>query len=161
MLACNTSHTATVDILLKCGADVNVQRRLNGLSALMMASQTGDTKIAEILLNHGADVDMKDKNGATALMFARQNRHRELAKLLEAMSTTNVVLASPKSPFPVLSSIHEVTSGMYTKLVVAIIILCRKVRSTPFSQLTHCFTQSVHVYILCAVISQRYESVGS
>ena len=74
-----------IDLLLTHGADVNARLKRatlmrnhtpgegtlgEGATALMRAAKNGDYRATEILLKHGADVSLKQRNGATALLFA-------------------------------------------------------------------------------------------
>lgn len=55
--------------------------------SLMTAAAKGDIKVVKLLLGNGADADLKDKDGETAIIFARQYRRSEVVELLEAQST--------------------------------------------------------------------------
>ncbi len=72
----------TVDYLLKNGAEVDIQGTLEGFTALMTAAAEGQVDVVRVLLEHGADKDLEDKDGDTALSFARQNGHSEVIELL-------------------------------------------------------------------------------
>ncbi len=77
MLASRYSNTdstnATVELLLKAGAKIDLQEN-EGWTALMMASlysRTDSThETVQLLLEAGADVDLREKDGWTALMMA-------------------------------------------------------------------------------------------
>jgi len=83
MYAASGPFVETVGLLLKRGAEVNVQGTLEGFTALMTAAAEGLTEVVRILLAAGADRDIKDEDGDTALSFARQNGHAEVLALLE------------------------------------------------------------------------------
>jgi hypothetical protein len=53
--ACREGHTDVVDLLIKHGADVNVQRTNDGATALYIASQFGHTTIVDLLLKASAN----------------------------------------------------------------------------------------------------------
>ncbi|GAA5505184.1 hypothetical protein Rcae01_00625 [Novipirellula caenicola] len=72
----------TVELLIDNGADVNLKDETEGFTALMMAAAEGQMKVVEVLLEHGADKTMKDVDGDTAEVFARNNKHFEIADLL-------------------------------------------------------------------------------
>ena len=74
-----------IEMLLAKGADVNAKLKRatlmrnhtpgegtlgDGATALMRAAKNGDYRAMEILLKHGADVSLKQRQGATALLFA-------------------------------------------------------------------------------------------
>jgi ankyrin repeat protein len=83
----NDSHTALdiISMLLERGANPNAQLKKStltrahtpgepilgeGTTPLMRAAKNGDFRAMDVLVAHGADVSLKQKNGATALMFA-------------------------------------------------------------------------------------------
>lgn len=88
MYAINGSFTEVVGYLLKNGAEVNVQTKKQQFSALMTASAKGDVGVVQLLLDSGANADLKDKDGDTAVIFARQYRRSDVVELLEKQSTT-------------------------------------------------------------------------
>eukprot|EP01029_Cantina_marsupialis_P008587 TRINITY_DN202_c0_g2_i5.p1 TRINITY_DN202_c0_g2~~TRINITY_DN202_c0_g2_i5.p1 ORF type:complete len:2190 (+),score=448.19 TRINITY_DN202_c0_g2_i5:144-6713(+) len=61
--------------------DPNVQN-LHKRTGLMIAASTGHLNIVRLLLSYNADVTIQDKNGLTALDWARTARHSKIAKLL-------------------------------------------------------------------------------
>jgi ankyrin repeat protein len=83
MYASSGPFPEAVAMLLGWGANVNVQGSLEGFTALMTAAAEGHVEIVEILLAAGADRDLKDKDGDTALSFAKQNGHDKVVALLE------------------------------------------------------------------------------
>lgn len=84
MYASSGPFEETVKLLLAKGAEVNVQGTLEGFTALMTAAAEGQIEIVRRLLDHGADRSLEDKDGDTALSFARQQGHAEVVKLLES-----------------------------------------------------------------------------
>lgn len=67
-------------------ADVNAKDE-NGVTPLMIASAVGDMKIANDLILSGADIKARDKEGGTALNYARdENVFRFLKNLESAQS---------------------------------------------------------------------------
>ena len=84
MYASSGPFEETVKLLLTKGAQVNVQGTLEGFTALMTAAAEGQTEIVRRLLDHGADRSLEDKDGDTALSFARQKGHAEVVELLES-----------------------------------------------------------------------------
>jgi len=83
MFASSGPFAETVEYLLKNGADVDVQGTLEGFTPLMTAAAEGLVDIVRLLLAAGAGADIKDKDGDTALSFARQKGHSEVVELLE------------------------------------------------------------------------------
>lgn len=84
MYASTGNFPETVSLLLNNKAKINIADTKEHFTALMYAASEGQTKVAEILLRHGADPSMKDIDGDSALSFARQNKHDEVARLLES-----------------------------------------------------------------------------
>jgi len=54
----------------------------NGSTPLVIAAGEGHAGVVKILLEKGADKSLRDKWG-TALEFAQENGHQEIAALLE------------------------------------------------------------------------------
>lgn len=65
-LAVKRGNKETVEVLLKLGAQINIQDK-NGLSPLMVAAFLGNHEICQILLSNGADLKLKDSRNYTAL----------------------------------------------------------------------------------------------
>lgn len=66
MLACSKMNAECVRILLRNGADVNTQNRINGYSALMYVASSGSldsAPVARLLLDKGADIRLKNNCG--------------------------------------------------------------------------------------------------
>lgn len=81
-------HEDITRLLIQRGADVNQTDR-SDRSALMMAAYHGRLKHVQLLLDNGARVDLKDEDGDTALDFAIEKRHMEIADLLRSKSGVN------------------------------------------------------------------------
>jgi uncharacterized protein len=99
VLAAAAGHTATVERLLKAGAEIDaVDER--GWSALMRAAYFGNTDTVLALIRSGAAVDTREKDGgATALHFAaRQSRPETVKMLLEAGADPNSPLQNGWTP---------------------------------------------------------------
>ena len=84
MYASSGPFAETVDLLVKRGADPNVQGTLEGFTPLMTAAAEGLVDVVRLLLAAGADRAIEDKDGDTALSFARANGHTEVVTLLES-----------------------------------------------------------------------------
>jgi ankyrin repeat protein len=48
----------------------------------MAASLNGHTEIVELLADHGSELDLKNEDGATALIFASRHGNADIVKLL-------------------------------------------------------------------------------
>lgn len=79
-------NTATVEALLKAGANVNAVDGGEGYTALMFAAGEGHLAMAKLLLDAGADASIKDLDNETAAIHAANNGHTELARLLSTAS---------------------------------------------------------------------------
>lgn len=70
MCACVHGDIATVDVLLKAGADIELQQDNGDMTALMKAALWSHAAVVEKLSAAGADVNKTTRSGFTALMFA-------------------------------------------------------------------------------------------
>jgi len=101
ILAGNSGGTVPDDImrpLLNKGADLNAQDAM-GNSALIMAAQSGGMAGVEFLLGKGARVDLRNKDGMTALKYARKLHENERiysAKIVEERIVALLVKAGAK-----------------------------------------------------------------
>lgn len=77
-------NTATIEILLAHGADVNATQA-SGFTAIFSAAMANRKDLAELLLAHGADPHHKSAAGKTPADFARERGHYELATWLDAL----------------------------------------------------------------------------
>ena len=75
-------HLEAVKLLLENGADVNAKEEGEDLTALHLASYEGHLEIVKLLLENGANVNAQDKNGKTALYYARRGDHLGVKKHL-------------------------------------------------------------------------------
>ena len=87
MYAASGPFPETVRLLLDTGADENRQDKEEGFTALMYAAAEGQTKVVQVLLAHGANAPITDKDGDTALDFAKKNGHREAVEILRVRET--------------------------------------------------------------------------
>lgn len=67
--------------LLNKGVDPNCLD-IEQNTPLIHASRAGSTDVVEVLLDYGARMDATDNNGWTALMYAAQEAHPKIVKLL-------------------------------------------------------------------------------
>lgn len=94
MVAVSKGSEVIADLLLKHGADINVQRWRDGFTPLMIAVTKWDAPMVDLLLRNGADITLKDKNDETALSLATKQRRKTIINLLEeAQSIDHLVNA--------------------------------------------------------------------
>ena len=87
LVAASYCQRGAVELLLKCGANVNATGS-NGESALMWASSCGYLDVMKTLLDGGANVDMSDNDGFTALTGAAGgNQIEAMVKLVKRGAT--------------------------------------------------------------------------
>jgi len=84
--AVHYGHFKMVKILVAKGAQINLQT-LNGSTPLMEGVVRGlivddEIRIVHFLIDHGADVNIKDKEGHTALYYAKKNQDEGIVSLL-------------------------------------------------------------------------------
>ncbi len=78
-----------VKMILEKGAEVNKSERESGATALIFAAQNKEIsselrlEIVKMLLEHGADKKIKQKDGKTALDWAKEKKNLELFELLK------------------------------------------------------------------------------
>ncbi|NOR65238.1 MAG: hypothetical protein GQ468_04405 [Candidatus Scalindua sp.] len=79
-----------VDILLKCGADINTTDEA-GKTPLMLAAESGHKEIVECFLQKNAEIDIQDKQGHTALSLAAHvGKYEIIALLINAGSNIQI-----------------------------------------------------------------------
>ncbi len=83
MLAASNDHADVVDLLLRKGADIDHVERTLGWTALIWAAKRGHMQTVQTLLRHGADPSLRDLRGKTALDWANEKQHHEIAALLQ------------------------------------------------------------------------------
>lgn len=71
-------------ILLEAKADPNPRDWCRGQTALSLASEKGQEDIVQLLLDHDAAANIADDRGVTPMMYALQNDHAEIARMLAA-----------------------------------------------------------------------------
>ncbi len=86
-MAARLGHTEAANILITAGAPLDNVNRM-GWTALIEAVVLGNgganhVAIVEALVKAGADTDIADRNGRTALDYARQRRYDGMIKILE------------------------------------------------------------------------------
>ena len=83
MYAAAGPNTQTVKHLIDHGANLDIQDTEEGFTALMFAAAEGEAEVIKVLLSHGANIKITDKDGDTALCFAKKNGHQEAVQELE------------------------------------------------------------------------------
>lgn len=82
MLAVENNHMSVVLYLLAAGAQLDA-RSEDGMTCLHLAAQSGHGEICNVLLNTGRiDVNVQDDGGWTPLVWAAENQHVNVVKLL-------------------------------------------------------------------------------
>jgi ankyrin repeat protein len=54
----------------------------NGGTALIYAAIRGSVEVVQVLLQHGADVNARDRDSKTALTYAVERGHQDIARLI-------------------------------------------------------------------------------
>lgn len=75
------ARSIAVELLLKNGADVNIQDK-NGWTALMLSIREGHIIVVKVLLKNGADVNLKNSDGKAAIDYAKLGNHTRIVELL-------------------------------------------------------------------------------
>ena len=70
-----------VELLVKQGADVNLQNR-TGDTALICAARNGNYKVVAYLLANGADIEVKSIHGMTADDWAQRKGHQGISRMI-------------------------------------------------------------------------------
>lgn len=82
MLAASSGSLELVNILIECGADVNLQNK-DGSTALMFACENRNIEIVKRLLEvPGCNAGLEDNDRKTALKIATEAGHKEMRSLL-------------------------------------------------------------------------------
>ena len=76
MVASSCGHSAIVELLLKSGADIDLQNKW-GVSALMTAAYQCQHETVKLLLEKSANVNLKDTNNNSALLHLIRGDNRE------------------------------------------------------------------------------------
>lgn len=85
-----------VDLLVKKGADVNKQQKINGLAPLHMAY--GETKVIRYLLQHGANPSITDNFRSTPLHRLSDSSLQAAMLLIEAGADVNAQDGNGQTP---------------------------------------------------------------
>eukprot|EP00529_Nitzschia_sp_RCC80_P029443 CAMPEP_0113513706 /NCGR_PEP_ID=MMETSP0014_2-20120614/40010_1 /TAXON_ID=2857 /ORGANISM="Nitzschia sp." /LENGTH=334 /DNA_ID=CAMNT_0000410137 /DNA_START=236 /DNA_END=1240 /DNA_ORIENTATION=+ /assembly_acc=CAM_ASM_000159 len=82
MLACGQGQIECVEVLLRHGADFQVEDGSSNLLPLQYASWWGHDDIVQLLINHGADVNQKSTHGTYALGYAASKLQPHVVRVL-------------------------------------------------------------------------------
>lgn len=97
-VACQNGHRQVVEVLLKAGANPNLETE-DKATPLFIAAQMGHGAIVKMLLANGADVEILNFTNASPLFIASQHNHVDIVKvLLEASPCVNSQTKSGASP---------------------------------------------------------------
>nr|WP_237165334.1 ankyrin repeat domain-containing protein [Pandoraea vervacti] len=92
--AATNGHDDIVKMLLDASAYVDAESP-NGTTPLMMAARGGHITTCKVLLDGGADVRLKNQLKMTAVDFARQANHKEIADGLAKRLAETPALPAP------------------------------------------------------------------
>lgn len=82
MAACVHGDLATIDVLLKAGADLDLQQDVKEMTALMKAALWDHPRAVTKLIAAGADVNITTQHGWTALMYAVLSDNPQIVRAL-------------------------------------------------------------------------------
>jgi ankyrin repeat protein len=85
-VAAANGHFSTVETLLRCGVNVNVQTLHYGFTPLYMAARGGHANVVNLLLDNGADVTITSTEKATPLYVAAEYGRRDVVNILANQS---------------------------------------------------------------------------
>lgn len=109
-MACQSSQTQTIQILLEAGVDKNMLTE-DGATLLYRAAENDQYEVVELLMAAQADRTITYQ-GLTPLLIATRNGHTRIVQLLMDLSFTNVPLSNRvKSSLEQLDGCKEVYSA--------------------------------------------------
>ena len=79
---CMAGSSNILDYLIQKGAKINYHNE-SGYTALMGAAENGQINNVKVLIKYNADTKLKNKEGFTALDFAKQKNNKEIIDILE------------------------------------------------------------------------------
>lgn len=105
-IICN--NTRAVDVLLNCGADVELPMKTTSkteLRPIHLAARFGSAKILQSLINGGCNVNSQTGFGETTLMICARYKHEECLRILaSAGADFGLVNSSGQSPSSIAES---------------------------------------------------------
>jgi ankyrin repeat protein len=81
------------------GLIINEKNRFNGATALMYAAMDDNAALVQSLLDKGANLNMKDYQGRSALMLAKEKGNAKVAALLEQWTKKQNPVVKRTKPF--------------------------------------------------------------
>jgi len=111
--AAKGGHINTLAVLLKAGADANIQDN-DGITPIFKASEQGYVMAVALLLAHQADPNLYDNIGRTPLMIASRNGYQNIVEALVAHDA-NVNAIEQLEP----NSHRDISIGGMTALIYA------------------------------------------
>ncbi len=82
MNAAGMGNKEAVELLIQKGADVN-HRTSGNYTPLMQAALVGQMEMVKLLLDAGADSSVKDTGGRTAISYAQEQKHEDIAQFIK------------------------------------------------------------------------------
>jgi ankyrin repeat protein len=86
MLASKFGHYRLVELLVKCGANVDVISPQRNSTALILATQEGHIDCVDVLVSMGAEIYLRNDEGHTAIDIAVRNGHLGLVPLFNTQT---------------------------------------------------------------------------
>ena len=83
IVAAKNGDIRQVKMLLSVGASIDERDEFSERTALMRAAEIGNVEVVKQLLKNGADASLKDDDGLTALMIARQSANADVIEALK------------------------------------------------------------------------------
>ena len=91
MIASNSGHIEIVKMLIKKGVNINYLDKYGRTALSIVSCDNGHIEIAKILIEAGADVNInfnpnvniQNRNGKTALYWAKQYSNTEIVEMLK------------------------------------------------------------------------------
>jgi ankyrin repeat protein len=81
--AAYAGHAEAAKLLIEAGVEINRKGPYNGYTALHDAVWQNNIDVARVIIDAGADITIRSNEGQTPLDFARSQKHREIATMLE------------------------------------------------------------------------------